>query len=281
MISSQEETTVGSEVLELFHNYTDYTVTNASIEIARRINDFGMRAGNLEIACIHSAVANGYIWFDAEGEVLPTSAGASLTVDYQIPAGNRVAAAASWATTSTDIPTLVLNFLQVATAPDGRTPTLAICGKNVVGYLSNNTSFQQYLARNPNYNQTFVNENRIADGVLNLKWVNVQNMMYERQAGTMQQDVFPADQIVFMPDPNDKAIYDLKYGSYPVPKEFVWANQQINPDTFFQNLENAYGPYQFSYGYYMPTPQIKFVSGHTVLPDLPTPTSVWYYDTTP
>lgn len=283
MLHTIEQMVAGEEIIALFHQYEDYKVQlSAEEELERRAMDFAHRADNLRTATIHSAIANGYIWFDANNEILPTASGAVTTIDYQIPAGNRVAATATWATASNDIPTMVLNFLTSAMQNGyGRKPAYAICGKNVAGYLSNNTNFQQYLARNPSYNDFYKNTGLVADGVLGLKWVFAQDAYFERSDGTVPSQ-FPADQITFIPELT-RDVYELKVGSFPVPKQFYWIGQNGDASQFVKECFNnpTYGAFRYAYGQALPVPQVWTVQGDTFYPDLPVPQSIWYYDTTP
>ena len=57
--------------------------------IAREVGNFGQLFKNLRISALYSALTNGAIYFDGDGNLLPTSSGAKVTVDFQIPATHK------------------------------------------------------------------------------------------------------------------------------------------------------------------------------------------------
>jgi hypothetical protein len=281
MLHSIEEISAGPEVLKLFHDYDGYGVQlNAIDELNRQAEDFGTRQANLELAAIHSAWANGKIWFDANGNILPTSAGADIEYDLRVPSGNRFAFAASWADPAQDIPTMVNNFMTTGIKGKGRKPKYAIYGKGVAGYLARNTAFQAYLARNNTFRDRYVMSGQIAEGVLDLVWIPAQNAHFVDSTNTAQEQ-FPADQITFAPDL--KGIYEVKRGSFPVPKEFGSLKQGANfGDIIKEIMDNpVYGRFRYAYGQAHPIPKINMVQGNTFAPDFLVPDDVYFGDTTP
>lgn len=286
MLHSIEEISAGPEVLKAFHAYDDYgtPILNAANELARQGEDFAKRQANLRITAIHVAVANGKIWFDSDGNILPTSSGADLTIDYNVPAGNRTTASVSWATNTTDIVQDVLNSQMLSLHVCGRPLKYAIYGKNVAGYLAKNSTFQAYLARyggpNADFRQAYIKSGVIPDGVLDLTWVKAQDSFYENAAGTITE-IFPADQIVYVPEPAD--VYCVRDGSMMVPKEFGVVGQGADMAAILKQMASnpVYGPFRYGYGIAYPTPQIKTVQGDTFIPDFMSPNSFFYFDTTP
>lgn len=283
MIHSIENTVAGEEVLQYFHKPEEYAYQNMAEEVLDTdAKEFAKRSENHRTAAIHSMAANGYIWYDANGEILSTSAGADLTIDYQIPGGNRVAAAADWSNPATDIPTIVLNFLTSAMKNgSGRKPKTALYGQNIAGYLSRNTAFKDYLARNPTFNDFYRNTGQIMNGTLGIDWCPVQDAYYERGDGALPSQ-FPVDQITWFPELT-RDVYELKVGSFPVPKQFygMVSNGDFNAFVRETFSNPVYGPFRYAYGQGLPVPQIFMVQGDTFFPDLPNPQSVWFYDTTP
>jgi hypothetical protein len=283
MLHTIENINAGDEVLQIFHGMQDYNVSMMAQEVLDQdALEFGRRIDNHRTAAIHSMAANGFIWYDANDEILPTSVGAVTTVDYQIPAGNRVAAAADWSNPATDVVSLINNFKSLAQRNGGgRMPKHAIYGQNVAGYLARNTSFQAYLARNTAFNDYFKGTGQIMPGVLGLEWCQAQDAYFERSDESFPMQ-FPADQITFFPELT-RDVYELKVGSYPVPKQFYgFTNGGDFGSMVREMFDNpVYGPFKYSYGQALPTPQIWMVQGDTFFPDLPNPGSIWYYDTTP
>jgi hypothetical protein len=282
-IHSIEEIEFGPEIYKLFHSYTNYEqlVFGAQDEMRRRAMDFGRRQLNLRTAAIHSVLALGYIYFDVNDEILPTSSGAVETIDFLIPAGNRRTASATWATATNDIPGMIeaeMHYMRINSG--GFTPRYALYGANVLGYLAKNTSFQNYLARDARFRDTYIKSNTIADGVLDLTWLPMAGAYFERSDGTFPQQ-FPADQIVFLPELT-RDIYELKQGSQPVPKLYTWGEQTIDPVAAFKAMMDnpVYGVFRSSVGRVYPVPEVICVQGDNFLPDFPNPQAIWYYDTT-
>jgi hypothetical protein len=250
-------------------------------EINRQTEEFAQRMVNLEIASVTSLVSNGKIWFDADGNLLTSSSGADLEVDFGIPAGNRGDCggiiAASWANTSTDIPTQVLNLKTKARQLSGYEIEYAFYGKNVTGYMARNTAFQQYLARNPQYNQNFVNTGEIATNTLGVKyWIPVQDAFFENDSGSIVEQ-FPADQITFMPK-IDRSTYAMLRGSFPVPTEFR-IGQTVQE--VLGSVTNVYGPFRYAVLDPSIPLGIKLTQGTTYLPRWKVPLSMMIADTTP
>jgi hypothetical protein len=282
LLHSIETMPIGQELYKCLREFESYSAqVMAREEINRQTEEFAQRMVNLEIAAVMSLVANGKIWFDADGNLLTTSSGADLEVDFGIPAGNRGDCggiiAASWSNVATDIPTQVLNLKTKARQNTGYPIENAFYGKNVTGYLARNTSFQQYLARNPQYNQNFVNTGEIAPGTLGIpNWVPVQDAFFENDAGSIVEQ-FPADQVTFTPK-IDKATYTMLKGSFPVPTEFR-IGQTIQD--VLGSVTNVYGAFRYAVLDPSMPLGIKMNQGTTFLPRWKVPLSVFIADTTP
>ncbi len=284
MIHSIEMISAGNEILELMHRYNDYTVVmNAEEELDRRGRDFGVRSENLRSTAIHSGLAFGKIWFDVNGEIQMSSSGADVTIDYGIPNANFVTSSIDWSDPTANITGYLSGFITDSTRNGyGRKPKYAICGRNIVGYLSRNTSFTNYLARNQNFRDQFVNNNTIADGVMDLIWIQAQDAYFERSDGTLV-GIFPDDQITFFPEPT-RDVYELKEGSQPVPRQFMTASTAVEDfgSLIGQLMSNpVYGIFRYGYGVAIPVPQVSLVQGDNFLPDFPTPQAIWILDTKP
>lgn len=283
MLHTIERITAGPEIMQLFHGYTNYgqQINLAEQELDRRAVEFGKRVMNLRTTAIHCAIAFGKLWFDSDGNIQTSSSGADLEVDYRIPSGNIAASTVDWSSASSDIPTYVLGLNMSAVQATGRPLAYAIMGKNVPGYLAKNTSFQQYLARNPQYNQYYVNTGTVAPGTLNLTWVNAQNVYFENSSGVITE-IFPADQITFLPEITSD-FYELKVGSYPVPKSFGWLGQNGDFNEAIRNILSnpVYGAFRYAYGQPFPVPEVVMVQGDTFIPDIMVPEAMFIIDTTP
>lgn len=258
-----------------------YTVQKmAADEIAFQAMGAATRQTNLESSAVHVMLANGKLWFDTSGNLLATSSGADITVDYGVPANNlnqlNSLISSSWATTSTDIPKQINNIKMAAVQTTGYPLKTALYGKNIMSYLMQNDFVKYYLARNPVANDRWKDTNQIPDGLFDLKWINMQNTFFEDSSGTVTE-IFGGDTVTFCPDitPMTYSIYE---GSYPVPKSLTLAQ---NVEQQLANMEIKYG----QFGYAMMNPgspsQIIGVYGDTFMPRLKVPAAFFVSDVTP
>lgn len=250
----------------------------AEDEIAFQAIGAMTRQTNLESSAVHVMLANGKLWFDTEGNLLATSSGADLEIDYGVPANNlnqlNALIAASWATASTDIPKQVNNIKMTAVQTTGYPLETALYGKNIMSYLLNNDFMKYYLARNPRLNDQWLSSNQIPDGVLDLKWVPMQDVFFEDASGTVTE-IFDADRVTFCPAVTP-VTYSIYEGSYPVPKTLALAQ---DVQAMLANFEIKYGP--FGFAMMNPPSQIIGVYGDTFLPRLKVPEAFFFADVTP
>ena len=282
MVHSIEQIQVSHELLMLLRKWDDYTAQVMARDLLQQdATEFARRLDNLRVAVVTASLAYGKVWFDAAGNLLTTSSGADLEIDYGVPStntgqvdpGSGAIISASWANSATDIPTQVNNLKTYARQKTGYELKYAFYGKNVAGYLANNEKFRYYLARQPVLNQQFLDRGMIPNGVLDLTWVPVQDAFFADSSDAIKE-LFPADQVSFYPEIND-ATYALMQGGYPVPKSFGTAPTL---EGLVAQMDYAYGP--FRYGYMMPNQvQINLAQGDTFLPDHKVPDAMFIVDT--
>lgn len=267
------------ELFMQLRNLDSYAVQKmAADEIAFQAMGAATRQTNLESSAVHVMLANGKLWFDSSGNLLATSSGADITVDYGVPANNlnqlNGIISASWATSSTDIPKQINNIKMTAVQTTGYPLKTALYGKNVMSYLMNNDFMKYYLARNPSVNDRWKDTNQIPDGLFDLKWIPMQNTFFEDANGTVTE-IFGGDTVTFCPDltPMTYSIYE---GSYPVPKSLMMAQ---NVEQMLGNFDNKFG--QFGFAMMNPPSQIIGVYGDTFLPRLKVPVAFYVADVTP
>ena len=253
-------------------------------EVDRQTAEFGDVFDNLRAASVMSAFGKGAVHFDGDGNLLPTSSGASVTVDFAIPAGNKdqldvfgtgAIIGASWATAGTKIITDLMEIHQAAIRKTGYRLRHAIYGKNILDYLLTNTQAKELINRNQNF-QSAAAGGMIPQGFGDLTWwPGYQSMFFEDQNGTFQS-VIGDDDIVFFPEP-DSTWYELLEGTFPVPQ-----NINITPSggASVGNFSEVAG--RFSYATIeTDPPSIKHMAGDTFLPAIKVPGAVFIADTTP
>lgn len=223
-ITSAEHQMHDATTLSQLTNYDSPDVQRMGrAEIARQTAEFRALFNNLRVSAVHSALALGTIYFNADGELLPTGSGAMLTVDFGVPAGNRNQLdvfgggdiiGASWATAGTNIPAHVMALLLAALKKTGYRLEYAFYGSNIQAYLALNDYTKNLIVGNPADAAAF-SRGIIPDGFLELKWRKGMGAFYEDKDGVFQSWWGP-DTVVFSPTPTPDW-WELVEGSNPVP----------------------------------------------------------------
>jgi hypothetical protein len=230
LLTSREEVAFRDELVKIFREWEDYKPQQmfAMRELAHQGEQFRQRFENLEIAAVTQTVANaGILYFDIDGNLLPTSSGAVLTVDQGVPSGNKDQLDVfgggdiidvTWSNTAANIAKQTFNLQAAAVKKTGYPLKYAIYGANIPGYMSANDSLKYFWARNQQYNQEYLEKNLVPEKFLDLIWVPANQAFYD-DASDATQTIFPADGVTFTPEIN-KATYTLYRGSELVPNQF-------------------------------------------------------------
>jgi hypothetical protein len=254
----------------------------AQAEIARETKEFKTLFTNARIACAFSALANGKIYFNANGEILPTSTGALTTIDFQVPGTNKDQLGglidASWATAGTKIHQQLKAIKRQARKLTGYPITEAFYGKNVLDYILSNTTLQTYMKHNPQFTDALL-KYELPPGFLGLNWHPVDEMFYETNvaAGDVDKitagataEAFGADSVTFTPAPSPEW-WEVVEGSYPVPTSIDSAE---SAEALAGNIMEVNG--MFAYAYLTRDPvTIKEVAGDTHLTLIKVPKAVF------
>jgi hypothetical protein len=263
--------------------YTDYKVQRMGMEeVTRQALLFKQLFDNARVSAVASMLSKGAIWWDADGDLLASSSGASLTVDYGISAANQNQLGgiitASWALAATDIPMQLRNLRKRARGLTGYPLKYAFYGANIPSYFANNTHIKDYLSRNPQVNKEYLDTGELPD-LFGFKWVPA----YEQFTDLSWGDQAAAntfwwgdDAVVFAPEITS-AVYALMEGTYPVPKTF-------QPVETLQATMNAFElkTGMFAYGVPIHDPMTaRLYAGDTFLPVWLVPDALFIADTTP
>lgn len=268
-------------------NYENYTLQNmGQREIERHITDFSTKFSNTRIAAVASMMILGHLYFDGSGNLLPTSSGAVLDVDYGIPSGNQTQLNvfgtgsiidASWASASTNIYTHLVNIRKAMIKKVGRPVKYAFYGANIPGYLAANTTLQAFLSRNnaqPNYNFQMMDSLDIPYAFAGMQWIPIYETFYEDYTGTIKEfGTVTDDMVIFTPE-IDQSIYGMYEGSYLVPKSY-------NPfqGSGVQDVEMVFG--MASYGRLIDKPiTAEIIAVDTFLPWWRIPNAIFQADVT-
>jgi len=269
------------ELLLRLRNPNDLVAqTMAQTEIARHGADLRTLFDNTRIAAIASALANGRIWFDVGGNVLPTASGAFHTIDYRVPANNlnqlNGIIAASWATASTPIIQQIENLRIRMAQTTGRELKYCLYGSNIANYLFTNDTLKAYWQYAPAMYQSFANSpETVPNGFAGLTWIRVGDMFFEDADG-VSRSLFGADTASFMPE-IDSNFYTMYEGSILVPKSY---GISANSTAALSNFEIVYG----MGGYAVPELDpvgIKETYFDTFLPHFKIPEDLYIGDVTP
>lgn len=248
----------------------------AEDEVERQTVEFKRRLENLRTMSATYALIKNKIWLKGDGTFLPSSSGAVVTIDYQVPSAQNaalstvVSGAASWATSSTDIIGAINSIKNLAAKKTGFPLKYAFYGPKVVGYLLGNTNLQTLIARNPNYNSAYLNTGDIPGGFLELNWIPLRDAFYEDGSGTNQTPIGD-NQVIFTPDITTEW-YEMLNGSYLIPEN----TGVIGGDAMsvLGRMQQNYGAFSYAVATTDPI-SIKQVCGDTFLPVIKNPNVIW------
>lgn len=255
-------------------------------EVARLVQEAKQIMVNTRRATIASAAATGYIYYDKDGNLLASSSGAQITVDFGIPSGNRgqlnvfgdgAIIDASWGAASTKI-VKHMQLLAKATLKLTGYNALenAIYGENILDYFLGNTQLKEIISRFPAFQAGF-SSGIIPDGFLGVKkWWPGYQFFYSDKDGTLQPFV-GGDNIIFHPDP-DPTWYELLEGTTPVPGELGLAGGDLSDAIASIDLQQG----MYSYAKVTDDPvSATMIYGDNFLPVIKVPKAVFIADVTP
>lgn len=216
LIHSIEHQTHGPEILsKLLDTGSAVKQMKAAAIIGQRQANFRQRFANLRTAAVYSALALAKIHFDGVGNLLPSSSGAKISVDFGTSANNlNNTGIGAWNTTSTDVAGQIIDEKERMEKTTGLTFSHCLYGSNILQYLALNDSLKNLINGNQGFAAGFI-ANEIPAGFLGMTWWRSNRMWFQDQNGT-NQDFFGDNSVVFFPDPSP-AWYELQEGSYVVP----------------------------------------------------------------
>lgn len=259
---------------------TDVKNNKGVQEITRQTSNFQFYFKNLRTTAIQSALLKGYIYVDADGNLLPSATGAAQTIDYGIPATNTGqlkqidGSTAIFGTTWSGSPDLSKDhdvLHSTALQRCGYPLRYAVYGKNVKEYLQDYASSAGMLVGNPELQNTFRN-GATTFQMFNLTWIPGYDGFFIDQNGTAQT-ILGDDQVVYMPEP-DFTWYDLMEGSELIPSDF---QMKANAADIANSLQEMNGMY--SYATLVDDPvTIKQIAGDNFLPVIKVPKAIYIAD---
>ncbi len=308
LLHSYEELNLNPLQYQNLLNYEDLSRQRmGAAEVQRQVREFKKRNTNLRIAAMVSTIFTGKINFDASGNLLPPGAAVptgGTSINFNIPTNNNTpavgvpsnigtavdplgtgtaiigTAAGSWAVANTEINKQTTALKQAATFLTGYEIEDAYYGKNVPALLADNTSTQNYMARDQvvYINGTapsgaaYIKSGEIPDGVLGLRWHKAYQSFFKDQNDAFQ-GLVGDNQIAFTPAPSTDWISVIE-GSYPVPRN-VWQKYADGAATdAMSDIDLVYGMFAYSVQCLKP-PTATFCVGDTFIPVLKNPKCIF------
>lgn len=275
---SSEQQDIDPVTFQRLRNYGDWSMQKLGMEeIGRQIGLFVQKQANLESSALLFALTSGNVWFDSQGNLLPTSSGALDTTPIGVPSSNQGQLnygggnliTAPWNQPSANIPNDVRNVVLASLQATGYRIKYALYGKNLPSYIMSNSYCRDYLSKNPAMNAALMTTNEIPDGFLNLMWRPAWESFFEDGNGTNQK-IMGDDCVTFMPVP-DKRWYQMTYGSMQIPTTI---DIQTNVNSAMSNIEIKYGRYSYAQLQALPI-RLVVVTGNTFFPTIKVPAVLW------
>lgn len=236
-------------------------------ELARHGANHRKLFDNTRIAVTTMMLSKGYVYFDADGSVLPNSTGADLAMDYGIGANNRDQLngiiTQGWDDPTAPIIQHLENIRIRMRQTTGRIMKHAFYGKNIANYLFTNNTLKTYWQYNSKMYESFAaNPGVVPKGFANLEWHPMGEAFFDDINDTTQT-VWDDDQVTFTPE-IDKNVYTMYEGSLTVP---VYGAPTITGDLLggVRNFQEVFG----MGGYCVPEVDpvgLKFVMFDTFFP---------------
>lgn len=256
LLHSYEQINLKPLVLQQLRNYENYDVQRMGMqEVGRQTKQFVYKFTNLRRAVIAMVLANGIFYIDKNGNLLPSSTGAAKTISSGMNAttnqgtcqdargnnifgasGNALNGGGAWHLQTTNIPLQLRTLKQTAAVRTGYPLEIAIYGKNIPDYLTQNDYVENYLARNQRMRDYYDETGELPAGLLGFRWVKAYESFYDDDSGT-HQIIWPDNQITFCPAVNSDW-WRVFQGSYMVPTSINIVN---DAEAAISNMRQIWG----------------------------------------
>lgn len=185
--------------------------------------EFGRRFQNGRVSMVFSVLRHGKVFFKADGDgaytLIPTAAGADITIDMQVPAGNIGSLGGiltDWSLATTPIIDELQAVIEQSIKVSGKQVVHLFYGPNIRKFILANNQAKEILKADRDLAAS-LKQGAIPDGFgdLELKWHPMQRGFFEDNDG-VNQDWFTGDELTFTPDP-DREWYEYAEGSEFIP----------------------------------------------------------------
>lgn len=228
-ITSKELLPVAGSTLMQLRSLDKYQYDMGADWLAITTRNFTTKFDNLRKAQRWMMLATGTTYFDANGNLLPNSSGALATgagsIDIGVAATHKNQANGiidlPWSNSQANIPLHLDQLQQQQAFQTGFDLDITLYGNKIPSFMASNDASLDYLSRNPNFNNTWVNRSNgaLPDGLFGIKrWIPTSKVFYDDAAGTHQQ-IFADDSLVLCPTPSADW-YEQVEGTTMVPTTF-------------------------------------------------------------
>jgi hypothetical protein len=258
LITVRENILLDEDDYQALINYDDLQMQNMGMEeVARQIKEAKTVLDNLRVATVAAALFTGQTNFDSAGNLLPSSVGATTTVNWSVPAGNQNQLNvfgngnlidAYWDSTTADIINQIVSIKQAAAELTGFPIKHAYYGRNILNFMATNTTVQAFLSRSAaaggrSQGQQILDTGEMPDNFMGINWHPCYEFSY-LDANNVVQTPVGDDNVIFTPEysPN---WWQFIEGTTVVPKSI-----NIFPGEDAQSVQSNYDkrPGRWAYG---------------------------------
>ena len=294
--ASREQSAIATRSAQLIHSYVSTLIPLSDLtsirkagentidqkgmnHIARTAATRGMECQTLRLQAMYSLLRYGKVYMrnvpngNGNGyEILPSSSGATITIDFGVPSGNIVETPSwNWHTGTPDVAGNLTNLSNANLKLGNPALSLLFYGKNVAGYLRNNDSVLAKLIASNTQRVSDSIANGVIPDVYGFRWLPIDSVFHEASDGT-QTNWFD-DRIIAVPR-FSRDWFEFQEGSYLVPNE--GSSEVGRIESMVNGFDTAYG--MFSYGRREDDPpKVKLFAGDTFLPTPYVPSNIYSY----
>ncbi len=277
LIHSAENVSLKLDVLQGLMSDENTTAGQfARSEVARVQRESATLSRNLRVAAVTSMLGVGHIYFNSDGELLPSSSGAVIDVDYSIPANNQNQLNGiidvKWDTATAKIHKHVELIHEAALQTCGRPIKYAIYGANVKSYLLANNYTKDQITRNQRVNEGMTGAVTGFD-LFDIRWIPAYGAFFKDSSDAYQK-LIANDKVVFLPEP-DPSWFEMQEGFEMIPTAGFGTGGDLL--SLLQSSTPRQGIFQYAYGNVDPM-SATLVYGDNFLPALHVPESVFIAD---
>lgn len=288
LLHAFEEIQLDPVLYQALHGYTSWEreAYPAVMETNRQIKAFRQRFDNLRQAATVQALNLGHIYFDSDGNLLPSSSSAVYDIDYGVDTATNYCAlstlmtaisgpSGSWATAATNIPGQIRAIKNYALKKTGKEIKHAFYGMLIPDYLTQNNYLNGYLVREPGgVRQEYIKEGELPPeySFEGIQWHPVYQAFYEDQSGT-NQSLIGTSKVIFTPEVDDDW-WEFLEGSMTVPTSVAISSDAGGA---LKSFDVTHGMFAYAVPSHNP-PTVNMYVGDTNLPVMKNPDAVFSLD---